>query len=37
MNLRRNTIKDNQNAILELEAAMKETKNVRMYKLYSLF
>lgn len=36
MNLRRNTIEDNQNAILELEAAMKETKNVRMYKRYSV-
>lgn len=36
MNLRRNTIEDNQNAMLELEAAMKETKNVRMYKRYSV-
>lgn len=36
MNLRRNTIEDNQNAILELEAAMKETKNVRMYRRYSV-
>ena len=27
-------IKDNQNAILELESAMRKTKNLRMYKRY---
>lgn len=36
MNLNRNTIKDSKDAILELETAMKETKNVRMYKRYSV-
>jgi|GEM_PF-3657476 len=29
-------IKDNQNAILELESAMRKTKNVRIYKRYSV-
>ena len=34
--LKKNIIEDNQNAILELESAMKKTKNVRMYKRYSV-
>lgn len=34
--LKRNTIEDNQDAILELETAMKETKSIRMYKRYSV-
>lgn len=36
MNLNKNTIGDNQSAILELETAMKETKSVRIYKRYSV-
>lgn len=36
MNLKKNTIEDNQKAILELETAMKKTKNLRMYKRYSV-
>lgn len=36
MNLKKNTIEDNQKAILELERAMKKTKNLRMYKRYSV-
>lgn len=36
MNLKKYIIEDNQKAILELETAMKKTKNVRMYKRYSV-
>ncbi len=36
MNLNKNIIEDNQKAILELETEMKKTKNVRMYKRYSV-
>lgn len=36
MSSKKNIIEDNQNAILKLETAMKKTKNIRMYKLYSV-
>lgn len=36
MSLKKTNMEDNQNAILELETEMKKTKNVRMYKRYSV-
>jgi len=35
-NLKKNNIEDTKKSILELELAMKKTKNVRMYKRYSV-
>lgn len=36
ISVKKNTIEDNKKVILELETAMKKTKNIRIYKRYSV-